>query len=328
MRTLCYALLILFSLQELSAQYLVFSKDGSKVYYHTKEKIAELNLNNSAVERTIDINGYPLGISLDGTYLVIAVLTDAGGWMFHTTFMYWNLAKEQFDHEKTMKYHQRLWDFQDVRGENTVCNVENSVRLAGMNIMTRKMFFATKEFPSDESGALDIVRVRPSTDKGSGWNGYIRLDEDKEEIIMFGADNQEQESFDEHGDEIGDVCFSDDGKTMISAGKKTIVWNVETGDVRSQFENANSVNVIAFSKDAQSIGFMDEYGTIGVSDPGGKIRWSVNTGDYIGRNLGDEHAKERLRFSPNNELLLRWNKAKGIRIYNAKSGNVVYEDSN
>ncbi len=104
-----------------------------------------------------------------------------------------------------------------------------------------------------------------------------------------------------HEHSITSVCFSPDGKTLLTSGldKTARLWDVDTGEHLNSLthENSDDFSSIRFSSDGETIVTTDS------SD--GSVRiWAVNTGQYLKSFFGLTEGKAScVCFSPNGKII-------------------------
>lgn len=123
-----------------------------------------------------------------------------------------------------------------------------------------------------------------------------------------------------HTDWISDVQFSPNRMYLISTGRDQSlkVWDCASGKLLRSLNAEGSVNSLALSPDGT-------YAAIGVNKPGKMSHeiqlWNIEEG-RLGMTLkGPEHCYvEKLRFSPDGQLLASGLSVRGVRIWNVQTG--------
>jgi WD40 repeat protein len=135
------------------------------------------------------------------------------------------------------------------------------------------------------------------------------------QMIERGEDGRCIRTFEGHNDNIESVCFSPDGKTVLSGSyDKTIkLWNVETGTCIRTFEGHNkSIQSVCFSPDGKTVLSSSWDDTIRL--------WDVETGICIQLFEGHINGIKPVCFSPDGKTALSGKHDKTIKLWDIKTG--------
>ncbi len=130
-------------------------------------------------------------------------------------------------------------------------------------------------------------------------------------------DGKETALFTGHTGHVNALAFSHDSKLLASGGFSNPIiqlWDVETGDKRSQFtfsRSNDSIEALAFSEDTKTLISLDMDGRF--------THWDIETGSKSS-NLSRMQSHEAVVFSPANNMLASGHGDGKIRLWDATTG--------
>ncbi len=116
------------------------------------------------------------------------------------------------------------------------------------------------------------------------------------------------------GQDIGDICFSKDGRYLALGGGKGLVraWELSSATLKLEFTSSNSINRLAFPPDATLLAAAPLEGAVEV--------WDLAAGKQIARMKAPFSGTSALAFSPDGHWLATADGDTAIRVYDARTG--------
>ncbi len=117
-----------------------------------------------------------------------------------------------------------------------------------------------------------------------------------------------------HPSAVNAVAFSPDGQTLATAGAMLRLWDIETGEQRSDdSEDLGSVDVLVFSADSKFLATGGGFDT--------KVRlWDVRTGKLHQTLAGHTDKIQDIAFSPDNSMLVTTGDDRMMRLWDVNTG--------
>ena len=150
-----------------------------------------------------------------------------------------------------------------------------------------------------------------------------------EKLVVSGSDGSDAKSiilwdaktgklvkfFQGHGDKVVSLCFSTDGKNIVSGSlDKTVkYWNISTGLLIKSFEFGPTLKCVSFSKDGKII-----------MAGGSMIKlWNRATGDLIKTFEGHTSHVSCVGFSPDGKHILSSSLDKTMKLWDRQNGDLL-----